>query len=222
MKRWLTKIGIAIYLGGLVFGFFAHAFEVGHACHPIMYFFVWDMFCGWSGYEARMHVIGEGESGKFYELAPGPWGEFHPYGFISRQHYDPEFRNGERMAHNTLKHTVHEPMVRLFVIEEEYPKKFNLPDDQYVAYFNKPKVYHSYFHTRFVLSPEGEILKQQPVWLRYEAQVSLEDNPRMLADVKRHHSFFATDSGRVTRGALSSGPFFEPPSLVRVASPLAE
>ena len=97
-----------------------------------------------------MEVIGEGEDGKSYELSPGPWGEFHPYGFIARQHYDPEFLNGERMAKNTLKHTVHEPITRIFVVEEEIPKRLNIPDDQYRGVLRQaeglPKVFPPTVH----------------------------------------------------------------------------
>ena len=97
MKRWMTHLGIGAYLMALAFGFVTHAVDFGTGCHPIMYFLIWDMFCGWSSYEGRMHVISEGESGKFYELAPGPWGEFHPYGFIDRHHYDPN--QNQRIRH---------------------------------------------------------------------------------------------------------------------------
>ncbi len=222
MKRWLTHAVIGIYLSALGFGFFAHAFDFLTGCHPVMYFLVWDMFCGWSGYEGRMEVIGEGESGKFYELAPGPWGEFHPYGFIARQHYDPEFMNGECLGKNTLKHTTHEPMVRIFVVEEEFPKKLNMPDALYEAYYNKPKVPHCYYHTRFVFTPTGEVLSAQPVWFRYQRELGIRDNPRLIADAFRTRPFFATGPQMRGRGAYASGTFYEPPSLVPVGSPLAE
>src|SRR5579863_1584482 len=113
MKRWLTHLGIGVYLVALAFGFFAHMCDVATACHPIMYFLVYDMFCGWAGFEGRMHIVGEGESGKYYELAPPPWGEFHPYGFIARHHYDPNHTNGWTLAKSVLDHTRHEPMVRI-------------------------------------------------------------------------------------------------------------
>ena len=63
MKRWFTSLGIAAYLTALAVGFVSHAVDYGTDCHPIMYFLVWDMFCGWSAYEGRLHLIGEGESG---------------------------------------------------------------------------------------------------------------------------------------------------------------
>ncbi|GAF86661.1 unnamed protein product, partial [marine sediment metagenome] len=74
MKRWLTHLLIVTYLGTLFAGVACHALELGVQSHPGMYMIVWDMFCGWSSYAGRIEVIGEGESGKYYQLAPGPWG----------------------------------------------------------------------------------------------------------------------------------------------------
>jgi hypothetical protein len=222
VKRWITHVAIAGYLLALAVGFFSHAFAFGTDCYPVMYFVIWDMFCGWSGYEGHMEVIGEGESGKFYQLAPGPWGEFHPYGALDRHDYDPEFKNGELIGHNTLRHTVHEPMVRIFVVEEELPKKFNLPDPQYQAYYNKPKDVHKYCHVRFVLTPDGEILKEQPIWLRYTAQTQMLDNPRLLADAKHNHRPIGSSVRSASGGVMTPGTFSEIPPLAPLASPLAQ
>ena len=61
MKRYLTHAMIVAYLGALAFGLFAHTFKFKNYAHPGMYFIVWDMFCGWSGYDVRNHMIAEGE-----------------------------------------------------------------------------------------------------------------------------------------------------------------
>jgi hypothetical protein len=223
MKRWLAHLGITAYFTALAAGFVGHALDFGTDCHPIMYYLVWDMFCGWSGYEGRMEVIGEGESGKFYKLAPGPWGEFHPYGFISRHHYDPNHMNGFVIANNCLKHTVHEPMVRLFVVEVEYPKKFNIPDAQYEAYYGKPKEFHPYYHTRFIMTPQGEVLTQYDSWFKYEGQLAVADNPRLMADAYRNKPFIASGKQLHAHGAYAPGHFYEPSSSVLSARPpLAE
>ena len=84
MKRWLTHLLISGYLLALFGGIASHTLNLGAVSHPGMYFFVWDMFCGWSSYADRIQVVGEGESGTYYQLAPGPWGEFKPYGKIGR------------------------------------------------------------------------------------------------------------------------------------------
>ena len=73
MKRWLATTFIAAYLFILSGGLACHAMGFAVTSHPLMYFIVWDMFCGWCAYTTQTHVIAEGESMKFYELAPGPW-----------------------------------------------------------------------------------------------------------------------------------------------------
>jgi hypothetical protein len=222
MKRWFTSLGIAAYLTALAFGFVAHAVDYGTDCHPIMYFLVWDMFCGWSGYEGRLQLIGEGESGKFYELAPNPWSEFHPYGFIDRHHYDPNHTNGFVFANNCLKHTKHEPMVRILAIEEEYAKKFNLPDKQFEAYYGKPKQPHSYYQLRYIYSPTGELMQTQPNWFTAQVQMSLGDNPRLVNDAYRNRPFVPSGAQINAHGAISSGRFYEPSSVLSIGAPLAE
>jgi hypothetical protein len=222
IKRFLSHLGIGAYLVALAIGIFAHAFSLGNSWHPAMYYIVWDMFCGWSFYEGRVEIIGEGESGKFYELAPGPWGDFHPYGRIGRQHYDCYADNAARFAINCLKHTDHEPMTQIFVIEEEFPKKFNLPDKQYEAYYGKPKEFHKYCHRRFVLDPAGQILKTQPIWLTYQYQMGLRDNPRLIADFRRARPFLAFSPDEHAMGAYATGSFADTPLPVSVRSSLAE
>jgi len=222
MKRWITSLGIGAYLMALTVGFVSHALDVGTACHPIMYFLIWDMFCGWSGYEGRMQLIGEGETGKFYELAPGPWGEFHPYGFIDRHHYDPNHTNGFVLANNVLKHTKHEPMVRLFVVEEEYPKKFNIPAAQFEAYYGKPRERHPYYHLRFILTPAGEVMSQQPGWHAVQYNMSMGDNPRLMADAYHNRPFIPAGPQIHSHGAYASGRFYDPSPIHSVGPPLAD
>ncbi len=224
MKRWLTHFGIAAYILALSVGFVSHAVDYGTNCHAIMYFLVWDMFCGWAGYEGRMEIVGEGESGKFYQLAPGPWGEFHPYGFIARQHYDPNQTSGWIIAKNVLDHTKHEPMVRIFVVEGEYPKKYNLPDAQYVAYYGKPKDFHSYYRTRYIMSPEGEVMTGQSTWFTYQYQVGVRDNPRLATDMTRRQPFMPSGPQIHTHGAYvpGGGHFYEPSDALMINSPLAQ
>ena len=83
-------------------------------------------------------------------------GEFHPYSNrLSRQCYDQVFEYGRLLARPGLIHTQHEPILRIFAIEQEYPKKFNLPDAQYEAYYQKPKPNRIYSHTRMILSADG-------------------------------------------------------------------
>ena len=184
MKRWLAHLGIGAYLLALATGFVTHAFDFGTDCHPIMYFLVWDMFCGWSGYEGRMQLIGEGESGKFYELAPGPWGEFHPYGFIDRHHYDPEPRP---MASCWPRTALSTPCTSRWCgsssSKRNTRRNSTSPTRSIEAYYGKPKEFHSYYHTRFIITPHGRVISQQPTW--FTVSVSPGDRRQPSADQRR-------------------------------------
>src|SRR5436305_14496207 len=118
MKRWLSHLTIGAYLTALSLGIVCHTLNFGNAAHPFMYYFVWDMFCGWSSHEIRYHVVGVGDSGTVYELAPGPWVRFMPYGDLDRMHYDVLGNSHHKMALNALKRTDHEPIHRIVMLEE--------------------------------------------------------------------------------------------------------
>jgi hypothetical protein len=158
-----------------------------------MYFFVWDMFCGWAAFETRYHIVGEGESGTYYWLTPCPWGDFRPYGDLSRTHYD-YYGNGlVRMGMNTLRHTTHEPIVRMFSIEEAWPKKYNLPDHLWEIRFSEPKDPISYFWVRGIYSTDGEQLDRRPDYLAQLFIDAVYSNPRLQADSHRGRPMFAVN-----------------------------
>jgi hypothetical protein len=190
VKRWLTGLGITAYLGALLFGVVAHAANFHDGSHPSMYFLVWDMFCGWSAYETRTHVVGQGVSGKFYELAPGPWGDYRPYSNISRQHYDSFNLHQGTLALNCLKHTEHEPMTRLYVVEEVWAKKYNLPESIWKQRYPESKEPYSYFRVLTVMTPEGQVTRSFGSWLAYQTNLTITDNPRLTAEANRSQPMF--------------------------------
>ncbi len=191
MKRWLSGTFIAVYLSALVWGVGAHAMKFGVNSHPVMYYLVWDMFCGWSPYETRFHVMGEGVSGKYYELGPGPWPHFSPYGDLPRHQYDAYGSTFRKMAMNTLRHTEHEEMRRILVVQECWHKKYNLPDHLWAMRFEEPKDPYSYFWPFATYTGEGEMLTQNVDFLNNATAMSITDNPRLLSDARRGRPFFA-------------------------------
>lgn len=190
MKRYLAVGVIAVYLSSLFFGLAAHALNFKADIHPAMYFVVWDMFCGWAGYESRTHIIAEGESGRFYQLAPGPWGDFNPFGDISRHHYDAFMNHAQTIASNTLRHSDHEPMQRIFVVEEVWAKKFNLSDSMWEKRYVEPKQPHSYYHLRQVWNGEGQLVTLYPGWFDYQAGLCISDNPRIWREAQQGKPFY--------------------------------
>ena len=119
---------------------------------------VWDMFCGWSGWSFRMHVIAEGESGQYYRLTPTPWGEFHAYSDLGREHYDSFHNFAWRIGVNCLRQTEHEPMTQMFLVEETWSKKFNLPEPLWSRLHEEPRDPHHYFHVDAIYLPDGKLV----------------------------------------------------------------
>ena len=195
MKRWLCILTIAGYLGALGYGLTCHSLQSRQTRHPAMYFVVWDMFCGWSAYSIRSHVIAEGESGRYYELAPGPWADYHPYADLSRHHYDAFGNHFSRLATNTLAHTSHEPMTRILVVQEMWNKKFNLPDDLWNQMYSEPKEEHHYYHLQYSYSPDGELTGASPSWLAMQQSWSLSDNPRLQRQSRQGQPLYAIKPG---------------------------
>lgn len=201
MKRVLVPLFIAGYLGILVYGLVCHAFDYRTGRHPAMYFIVWDMYCGWSAYETRQHVLAEGESGRFYDLTDTPWGTLAPYGGHPRQTHDYAGTYAIGMARNALRHTQHEPMVRLFLVDEAWSRKYNLPDDLWPLRHAERKDPLSYFHVRRVTTPEGQIVQENSTWLTLAAQQCVLDNPRLRRDMTSGRQFYAV-SPQVSRGEV--------------------
>lgn len=193
MKRWLAKLTIGLYLTMTFLGIAAHAMNFGTGTHPAMYYFVWDMFCGWSAHEIRYHLLAEGESGTYYDITEPPWHSFCPYGDLPRTQYDTLGNCLYNMANNTLKHTDHEPIVRIIMAEETWPKKYNLPDHLWNRRFDEPKDPHSYFWLRNVIEADGTIITHRPDYLAYLYTKTIASNPRLQADTQRGKPFFAVN-----------------------------
>jgi hypothetical protein len=193
MKRLLVVGFIVSYLGTLNYGVMCHMLGFGVASHPLMYFIVWDMFCGWSAYDARVHIIAETEDQTYYDVATPPWGEFHPWGNIGRQHYDPLNNHASRIGFNTLKHTRHEPITRLFVIEESWAKKYNIPEAAWRSRYDEPQDVQKYYHLRSVQLADGTPVQNYSAWMSMQAIRMIEDNPRLQMQAAQSRPMFVFD-----------------------------
>lgn len=202
MKRRLAIGFIVLYLGTLNAGNLCHMLGFGTGAHPAMYFIVWDMFCGWTAYDSRAHIIAEGESQKLYELAPPPWGELHPWGNLGRQHYDAINSHCWRIGLNTLKHSAHEPIVRMFVVEETWAKKYNVPDAVWNHRHAEPRDVQKYCRVRTVFLPDGTITENYTSWLSQMTGKMLLDNPRLQAESRSSRSLFVLDRDRPGRDVM--------------------
>jgi len=204
MKRWLAIGVISSYLSLLTYGVGCHTLGYGVTQHPLMYFIVWDMFCGWAAYASQTHIIAEGESQKFYELAPAPWGEMNPYGAWGRHHYDSLNNHAPRIALNTLRHTQHEPITRIFVIEESWSKKYDLPDSVWARRYGGEKQPRKYCWIRSELAPDGTPLKTYMSFLAWQQLQAVAENPRLQADAVRTRPMFLVEPGRFSGNGAGS------------------
>ena len=184
LRRWAAGGFIAVYLGALGLGNVSHALHFKDTSHWGMYFFVWDMFCGWSSYSLRLHAVAEGESGRYYDLSNGPWGSVTPYGSLERLHYDTNAVHTGRHAFNVLRHTSHEPITRILLVEECWAKKFNLPAADWEERFEVPKDPRSYYATRLVLDGRGRPLARGTAWAASQLRHTLLENPRVVRGLR--------------------------------------
>ncbi len=200
MARWLSISFIVTYLGALCFGVFAHAMNFYSHSHPLMYFIVWDMFCGWAAHEIRYHVIAEGESGRYYQVAPGPWKPFLPFDYeLGRHHYDAYGNFQQKIAMNTLRHTDHEPINRIILVEENWPKKYNLPDRLCGSIIDRSPDFRPYYWARIIYDSEGNVVTRLPIWLHQVHLNNILDNPRLRADSARGRPVYAINPHLRTR-----------------------
>jgi hypothetical protein len=183
MRRWMAGGCIGTYLLILVFGLMSHALGYQTNSHVGMYFIVWDMYCGWCGYEVRHHIIAQGDSGQYYEVTPAPWGEFVPFGSAERHHYDGAASFTGTIAAHILDHTDHEPITEVSLIEEAWSKKYNLPESIYERRYETPREKQSYFRTRVLLSSDGTVRDRSYDWTSWLSHQAVIDNPRLQKDM---------------------------------------
>lgn len=183
MRRWIAISVIVSYLSVLGFGIFSHALGYKSTQNVGMYYIIWDMYCGWCGYELRQHLVAEGVSGKYYELTPAPWTEFVPFGSADRHNYDGNAFFTWTLASHILDHTEHEEIAEIILVEEAWSKKYNLPDAYYQARYEEPKKKRSYYRQRVVLSPDGEVRMKVLDWCNFQGFLAVSDNPRLIRDM---------------------------------------
>jgi len=206
MKRIFAVGFSVVYIGILTFGNACHLLQFATASHPLMYMIVWDMFCGWSALDSRIHIIAEGESEKYYDLTHAPWGEIHAFGYIGRENYDAFNSHTPMLGLNVLRHTQHEPIARLFVVEECWPKKYNLPDPVWNMRYDNPKDDHRYYRLRVVLLPDGTVTQRYNCFNAFQSGLMAVDNPRLQQQAMMHKPMFILDRPSPGRDGLINMP----------------
>ena len=185
---------IAGYLGSLAIGLALHAWQLpGHNTLP-GYFVVWDMFCNWTGYENRVRFIGEGESGRHYDLLAADIHSPRLHGSEHRAHYDYSGRHTPLVASRVAERSRHEPLTRIFVMEESWSKQFNLSPRLYEQTHGcrqPDRVVHR--HLRGILAPNGRVLQTQASWFVCQQQEAMLANPALQGDAYRGRNLYTAN-----------------------------
>ncbi len=191
VRRILSGLFIASYLCWLSWGIGAHVMKVGLSGNTLGYYVVWDMFCGWQAYDNRIHILAEGISGQFYEVR-APWGEFTPFGNVARVHYDVTNQLIPKQIHHVLKNSSHEPIDRVYVVQEIWPKQYNIPQELWARYSEEPMDKMSYFNLRAICSDRGNLLNSYPDWYAAQTLKAVADNPRLQMTANKATPFYDT------------------------------
>lgn len=188
-QRVRVSLGIAAYLSVLVYGVMLHTFDLPGKVTVPGYLVVWDMFCGWCSYERRVHFIAEGESGTFYDASEVPGHLITPHGPLPRRHFDFQGSYAGQLANSVLNRTSHEPILRIYAVEEHWPKRFNLPASMRRDPRGARKT--SYWHTQAIYNGRGEPVDMRPTWFAMQRNKAVLDNPRLRAAANRRVSLVA-------------------------------
>ncbi len=189
--KWSAGLFISCYLSVLTYGIVGHLLKIGLAGNTFSYYVVWDMFCGWQAYDQRTHLIAESDSGEYYELRE-PWGEFCPFGGLGRLQYDVYNHLVSKQIKHLITHTQHDPIDAVYVVQEVWPKQYNLPERLWQQNFGNERDKISYYHLRAVCNSVGGVVSLYRSWLNQQTLNSVGDNPRLRREVRQAQSSFGT------------------------------
>lgn len=135
ISRSAAVVFIALYLA--VNGFFLLRNCVRPAGpNPWVYFFTWDMYPFYRTVSSRPLAIGRTRSGEYRELLPSPMQQFRwgADGTATRTDLDHGFVHTRSSVERILESSTvsrDDSIVHVYLIEEYWPVRFNLPDDVY-------------------------------------------------------------------------------------------
>jgi hypothetical protein len=191
LRRWASGLFIVCYLLAMAWGIGAHALKAGLACNTLSYYFVWDMFCGWSAYDNRTHIVAEDVDGNYYSVRE-PWGAFLPFGNVERVNYDVSNNLTPRHIRHVLEHSSHPPIDRVYVVQEIWPKQFNVPDHLWSYQFHEPKDMVSTYSLRAICNAVGTPLETYPDWFNAQTLKAIADNPRLQQASQQAKPYYNT------------------------------
>jgi hypothetical protein len=204
-RRWASGIFICGYLMTLAWGVAAHALKFGLVGNTFSYFIVWDMFCGWQAYDNRTHIIGEDKDGNYFKVEE-PWGAFTPFGDVARVNYDVSNNLVQRHVRHVLDHSNHPEIDRVYIVQEIWPKQFNVPDHLWSRYFAEPMDKTSYYNLRAICDAQGKAVESYPDWFSAQTLQAIADNPRLQRAAQQatpyYNTFYNPNAMRATKSTF--------------------
>ena len=110
-------------------------------------------------------------------------------------------------------------LFRVFVVEECWSKKFNVPDRIWKWRYDEPKQIHKYYHVKSVFTPEGIPIAVYPTWATQQYVKSVANNPRLRVESHRGRAFYLVNPRTRTRGPFGPGNSLETSPNVPGRSP---
>ena len=190
-KHWASALFVTCYLLSLSWGVAAHTLKIGLKGNTLSYLVVWDMFCGWQAYDNRTHLVAEDTRGNYYEVRE-PWGAFKPFGDVDRVNYDVSNNLVARHIDHVLSHTAHPDIDRVYVVQEIWPKQFNVPAHLWSHNFNEPMEKLSYFHVKAICTEDGSTIESYVDWFNRQTLLTVADNPRLQQAAREATPYYNT------------------------------
>ena len=97
-----------------------------------------------------------------------------------------------RHIDHVLRHTSHEPIERVFVVEEHWPKQYNVPDRLWDSFYDEPADKISYYNLRAICTDSGQLISSRPGWIYRQTLLSISDNPRLENAMRQANPFYST------------------------------
>ncbi len=108
---------------------------------PLAYLFTWDMFPNYPAWSARRVALVETESGQYFQILPSRHEQYRrgsqrTHSRLDLPRNDDAFRQAAEVALNDFRKSqaaTDNPPTYVFLLEQFWPVRFNLPDDLYQA-----------------------------------------------------------------------------------------
>ncbi len=141
-RRLLAMGFIIVYLGAGVFFLYAHLIgDTGR--FGVGYFWTWDMFPNYPSFSARRSALGQTKSGQYLRVFPTSKVRYHRGGHGDLTRFDlPRNDDSLRQAVSETLHAyppdkMADPVTYVFLVEKDWPVRFNLPNNLYRSAFGE-------------------------------------------------------------------------------------